>query len=194
MRKSLPFLVAFILVTPSQSHETETICGELCGDFVHMNGDLGILSAKNRAEIWNTTSGECLVTMISSLNPVSYSSLITTFGVTPAIRRNIGKDCWDYSPETVSMWILRKFDGFDKEAICHTYPTNSPSLGWEMRYEMEVTGFNDCSSLVTLHENSIGECVRHLADARAFATFCYMIVVFIALVICCFLGLLCCGN
>ncbi|CAN0241715.1 unnamed protein product [Ectocarpus sp. 6 AP-2014] len=31
--------------------------------------------------------------------------------------------------------------------------TTSGELGWEMRYVMETTGYDDCASLVVLHED-----------------------------------------
>ena len=109
------------------------------------------------------------------LKIVSWTSQIFSLGVTSAVRRQIGKECWDYAPETMAIWILDDVDSFSEDSSCKTYPTDSPSLGWEMRYEMEILGFKDCSSLVELHQNSMISCVRHDADARAFATFAYMI-------------------
>lgn len=190
---------AFVItaLTGVQCHSTGVKCGSICGEFSRENGDLGICSSSDKAEIWNSTSGECIVSMDAELKPVSYSSLIFTLGVTPAVRRQIGKECWDHSPETVATWILRSFDSFDLEAACHTFPTNSPSLGWDMRYDMKVFGFSDCSSLVELHQNSLAECVRHKADARAFATLGYMIVVFCGILLflfLCFAACSCCCD
>ena len=185
------FLVLLPLLTRAQSHIVSTQCDRICNEFVYETEDLGICFSPNNAAIWNTTSGECMVTLGASLEPVSYTSLIFTAGVTPAVRRKIGDECWDYVPKVVATWIIRNRENFDPQAMCHTYPTNSPSLGWEMRYEMTVYGFNDCSSLVELHQNALGRCVRNMADARAFATFAYMLGLLIGVVIC-ILGCMCC--
>lgn len=34
------------------------------------------------------------------------------------------------------------------------------SLGWEMRYVMESSGYSDCASLIVLHEDYLASCVR----------------------------------
>lgn len=157
--------------------------GDVCENFSVNKKDLGVCSYRDRAEIWNSTSGELLVSMETELKPVSYSSLVFTAGVVYAVRRKIGKECWDYVPEDVATWILTNEQNFDVDAECKTYPINSPSLGWDARYEMETLGYNDCSALVDLHENSLIRCGRYKADERGFATFGYMIAILIGLIV-----------
>ena len=188
VRTVMRFLVSCLfsllpVLTLSQDTLVSSQCGRICDEFVYETEDLGICFSSDSAAIWNTTSGECMVTLDASLEPVSYTSLIFTAGVTPAVRRQIGDECWDNVPKVVATWIIRNHENFDPQAMCRTYPTNSPSLGWEMRYEMAVYGFNDCASLVDLHQNALGRCVRYMADARAFATFAYMLGLIIALVL-----------
>ncbi len=192
--KFIPSCLVYLLqvLTLTHSHLFSTQCGTRCDNFGYETEDLGICFSSDNAVIWNTTSGECMVTLDASLEPVSYTSLIFTAGATPAVRRQVGDECWDNVPYVVATWIIRNYENFDPQAMCRTYPTNSPSLGWEMRYEMTVYGFKDCSSLVDLHQNALGRCVRYMADARAFATFAYIIGLLIVLVLCIMSCMCCC--
>jgi hypothetical protein len=180
------FLIFFMTLASGAS------CGKICTDFVYESGDLAVCSSVDSAQIWNTTSGDCHVNMDADLKFVSYMSLIFTFGVTPAVRHPIGKECWDYVSENVAVAIIETGHHFNNDSVCHSHPKNSPSLGWEMRYVMETTGYDDCASLVVLHEDFLISCVRHDTDARALATFAYGIAMCIGLLVvcvlpCCFL-------
>ncbi|CAM9205664.1 unnamed protein product [Pylaiella littoralis] len=154
-------------------------CGIICREFAHERGDLAVCSSRDNSQIWNTTSGECQVSIDASLEIVSYMSLIFTAGVTPAVRYQIGNECWDFVPENVAVAIISNNDGFAADAFCDSHPTNSPSLGWEMRYDIKTNGYKDCASLVVLHEDYLVACTRLHADARGLATFGYMIAILV---------------
>lgn len=158
-------------------------CGIVCPEFAYERGDLAVCSSRDNSQIWNTTSGECQVSIDASLEIVSYLSLIFTAGVTPAVRYQIGTECWDYVPEDVAVAIISNNDGFAVDVFCDSHPRNSPSLGWEMRYDMKTNGYKDCASLVVFHEDYLVACTRLHADARALATFGYMIGVLVAVVL-----------
>ena len=163
-----------------------TSCGTICTDFVHEWDDLAVCSSRDHAQIWNTTSGECQVHIDAKLRIVSYMSMIFTLGVTPAVRHPIGKECWNYVPENIAVSIIESTDFLEIEAFCDSHPRNSPSLGWEMRYVMESSGYSDCASLIVLHEDYLASCVRLHADARALATFAYMLAIAIGIIfVCC---------
>lgn len=121
--------------------------------------------------------------MDADLRTVSYMSQIFTLGVTPAVRYPIGEDCWHYVPENIAVAIVQNVQNFEKDSVCDSHPGNSPSLGWEMRYVMETKGYADCASLVVLHEDYLVSCVRHHADARALATFGYMLIIVIGFIL-----------
>lgn len=159
-------------------------CGEICTDFVKEHDDLALCSARNTAQIWNTTSGECEVRLDADLDIVSYMSLIFSAGVTPGVRYQIGKNCWDYVPENVASAIMGNPEYF-VHVGCESHPWNSPSLGWEMRYTMKIAGYNDCASVIVLHEDYLRSCVRLHADARALATLGYFIGILVFLCCCC---------
>jgi len=125
------------------------------------------------------------VNMDASLEIVSYMSLIFTVGVTPAVRSQIGNECWEYVPEKVAIAIVENEEFFESSVVCSSHPYNSPSLGWEMRYVMESKGYDDCASLIILHEDFLVSCTRLHADARALATFAYMFAILIGLIVCC---------
>lgn len=167
---------------------------DVCNDFAYDNDGLGVCSWRDNAQVWNTTSGECLVHLDADLRTVSYMSQIFTLGVTPAVRYPIGKDCWHYVPENIAVAIAQDENYFDSDSVCDSHPLSSPSLGWEMRYVMETKGYVDCASLVVLHDDYLVSCVRHHADARALATFGYMLAVAIGIFVVVCLPLCClCG-
>lgn len=158
---------------------TATPCGtsEICTTIVYEKDDMAVCSARDNAQIWNTTSGECSVHMEADLRTVSYLSQIFTLGVTPAVRYQIGDECWHYVPENVAIAIVQNEEQFDTHSVCDSHPYSSPSLGWEMRYVMETRGYRDCASLVVLHEDYLVSCARLHADGRALATLAYMLIV-----------------
>ena len=122
----------------------------------------------------------------AKLKIVSYMSMIFTLGVTPAVRYPIGTECWDYVPENVAVAVIESRDFYEIDSVCDSHPINSPSLGWEMRYVMETSGYSDCASLIVLHDDYLASCVRLHADARAFGTFGYMLIVAIGIAcVCC---------
>lgn len=162
-------------------------CGTICANFVHEQDDLAVCSSRDSAQIWNTTSGECEVHIDANLRIVSYMSMIFTVGVTPAVRYQIGKECWDYVPENVAVAVIESKDDFEIDAVCDSHPRSSPSLGWEMRYVMESIGYSDCASLVVLQEDYLASCVRLHADARALATFGYMLAILVGMLCVCVL-------
>lgn len=172
-------------------------CGSVCTDFAYESDDLAVCSGKNHAQIWNTTLGECQVELTASLNPVSYLSLIFTAGVTPAVRYPIGRnDCWDYVPERVAASLVAEIRGtggglVDVDAFCESHPGNSPSLGWEMRYVLKARGYASCASLIVVHDNYLASCTKLHADARALATFAYMISVALGMFVVCFMPCVC---
>lgn len=95
-------------------------------------------------------------------------------------------------PENVAIAIVQNGEYFDASSVCDSHPYSSPSLGWEMRYVMETRGYRDCASLVVLHNDYLLSCMRLHADARAFATFGYMLGIAIGLfVILCIPYILC---
>jgi len=140
-----------------------------------------VCSSRDTAQIWNTTSGDCHVHIDADLRTVSYMSMIFTLGVTPAVRYPIGDECWHYVPEDIAAAIIKSGEYFDADSVCHAHPLNSPSLGWEMRYVAEMRGYKDCASLVVLHEDFLISCTRLHADARALATFAYMLIIAIGM-------------
>ena len=162
-------------------------CGTICTDFAHEWDDLAVCSSRDHAQIWNTTSGECQVRIDAKLRIVSYMSMIFTLGVTPAVRYPIGNECWDYVPENVAVSIIESRDFYETDAVCDSHPRNSPSLGWEMRYVMETTGYDDCASLVVLHEDYLISCTRLHADARSLATSAYFLALVIGIILMCVL-------
>lgn len=170
-----------------------TPCGTICTDFAHEWDDLAVCSSRDSAQIWNTTSGECQVHIDTDLRTVSYMSQIFTLGVTLAVRYPIGKKCWDYVPENVAIAIIESTDFYETDSVCDSHPRNSPSLGWEMRYVMDSSGYSDCASMIVLHEDYLASCVRLHADARALATFGYMLAVAIGMLCVCCVPLRACG-
>lgn len=145
-----------------------------CDSFVYEKDDLGVCSETDSASIFNTTSGDLLVELDARLETVSYTSLIFTFGVVHAVRLPIGIDCWSSVPEQVALSLVNDPESFSEDAVCRSHPTNSPSLGWETRFEMDSTGYAKCSDIIDIHEDHLRGCVRFHADRRAFATFGYM--------------------
>lgn len=190
---TIMFLFLFFVFSSSLSkfsvESTVYPASEICTDFAYEDGDIAICSSRDNAQIWNTTSLECYVYIDADLRTVSYMSQIFTVGVTPAVRYQIGDDCWHAVPERVAKAIVHNGDYFDDDSVCDSHPRNSPSLGWEMRYVMETKGYSECASVVVLHEDYLVSCVRHHADARALATFAYMLAIAIGLVLCCCLPL-----
>lgn len=160
-------------------------CGKECSKFSYEKGELGICSKKNSAEIWNITSGECIISMNSSLDIVSYTSVILSFGAVFAVRRQIGANCWDNTPTDVALSVITNTDKFEEHAFCENHPYHSPSIGWEVRYKMRVNGYNDCASIIIIHEDAISECYRLHADGRGWATIGYLIAVFVGLLCMC---------
>lgn len=156
-------------------------CGQICDDFVLELDDLAICSSKDNAYIWNTTSTECQVRIDADFKIVSYMSTIFTMGVTHAVRKPIGKECWDYVPENVAKSIISNVEYFAKDIVCDSHPFNSPSLGWEARYTTETKGYNDCASIVILNNDYLASCVRLHADGRALATFAYFLAMLVGL-------------
>ena len=186
------FFGTVILFCMACAHGTS--CGKICTDFGYQSDDLAVCASRDHAQIWNTTSGECQMNFQAKLRIVSYMSMIFTVGVTPAVRYPIGTECWDYVPENIAISIIENMDFFETESVCDSHPSNSPSLGWEMRYVMESTGFYDCASLIVLHEDYLVSCVRLHADARALATFAYMLAVYVGIFCICCLPIWClCG-
>lgn len=178
---ALPFLFLRVVATSGALS-----CGNVCNSFSYEFDDLAVCSSKDRAQIWNTTSGECQMQIDAKLKIVSYMSLIFTAGVTPAVRYPIGTECWNYVPENVGVAVIENRDFFEAEAVCDSHPRSSPSLGWEMRYVMESKGYSDCASVIVLHEDYLASCVRLHADARALATFAYMLAIAIGMFcVCC---------
>ena len=175
------FLVFALILVPAAASPCPT--SEICSDFAYENDGLGICSWGDHAQIWNTTSGECQMNLNADLRTVSYMSQIFTLGVTPAVRYQIGEDCWHYVPENIAVAIVQNGDLFHADSVCDSHPRNSPSLGWEMRYVMETKGYTDCASLVVLHDDYLVSCVRHHADARALATFGYMLIIAIGFIL-----------
>ena len=162
-------------------------CGAICTDFVYESGDLAVCSSTDNAQIWNKTSGDCHVTMNADLKIVSYMSLIFSAGVTLAVRHPIGEECWTSVPENVAVAVIETHHHFNPDSICDSHPRNSPSLGWEMRYVMETTGYDDCASLVVLHEAYLISCTRLHADARSLATSAYFLALVIGIILMCVL-------
>lgn len=179
------FNIILVLIFVFESANSETCpTSEICSDFAFENDGLGVCSWRDVSQIWNTTSQECYVHMEAELRTVSYMSQIFTLGVTPAVRYQIGEDCWHYVPENIAVAIVQNAgDYFDVDSICDSHPYNSPSLGWEMRYVMETKGYTDCASLVVLHDDYLVSCVRHHADARALATLGYMLIIAIGFIL-----------
>ncbi|CAM9982985.1 unnamed protein product [Ectocarpus sp. 4 AP-2014] len=188
MRSTLfgPGLLFFCMASASGAS-----CGPICPDFMYESGDLAVCSSTDNAQIWNTTSGECHVNMDADLKIVSYMSLIFSFGVTLAVRHPIGNECWNHVPENVAVAIIQNDHHFNTDSICDSHPKNSPSLGWEMRYVMETTGYDDCASLVALHEDYLISCTRLHADARSLATSAYLLFLTIGMILVC--ALPCCA-
>lgn len=172
-------MIIYIIILYLVSGVSGATCesSKLCTDFSYKKDDLVICSSPDKAEIWNTTSGECNVQIEADLQIVSYMSIIFTLGVTPAVRHPIGDECWDYVPEKIAQDIIDRTEHFNVDSVCSSHPLSSPSLGWEMRYVGETRGYSDCASLVVLHDDYLVSCVRLHADARALATFAYMISV-----------------
>lgn len=181
------FLIATTLLPFVASASSVVSCGDICTDFAYERNDLAVCSSRDNAEIWNTTSGECKLRIGANLKTVSYMSMIFTLGVTPAVRHPIGDECWDYVPENVAVSIIGNLANFDQESVCDSHPSNSPSIGWEMRYTMETRGYNDCASLVVLHDDYLVSCVRLHADARSLATSAYFLAIAIGLMLFCIL-------
>lgn len=156
-------------------------CKEPCIYFSHVQGGLHICSSADYAEIRNTTSGECLVSLKANLKVVSHFDQFLTFWVTPVVRRNIVPSCWDHAPKKVAMTIIADTDNFNAESMCTTNPDNSPSLEKEMEYFMDVSGYSDCASVVILHQEFLGYCVKNLKSLRGFATVVYISAVIISI-------------
>lgn len=179
MKLIVALLASGLALDPAATYPTS----DICTDFVYENNDLGICSWRDHAQIWNTTSGECKVHFQADLRTVSYISQIFTLGVTPAVRYQIDGDCWHHVPENIAVAIVQNGDYFDGDSICVSHPRNSPSLGWEMRYAMETKGYEDCASVVILHDDYLASCTRQYADARALVTLAYMLIVAIGIVL-----------
>lgn len=162
-------------------------CGEPCTDFSHEQGGLHVCSSTDSADIWNTTSEECLVSLNAKLKVVSHLDFFFTFGVAEVVRRNIGSNCWDYVSEEIAKTIIADTDNFNVVSVCSTSPDKSPSLENEMGYFMDVIGYSDCASVVILHQNFLGECVKNLKTLREFASVMYIIAVILGIFV--FLGL-----
>ena len=179
------FFASLLLFCVASVSTSATPCGssEICNDFAYEKDDLVVCSARDMAQIWNTTTGDCHVHIDADLRTVSYMSMIFTVGVTPAVRYPIGDECWHYVPENIAAAIVQSGEYFDADSVCHSHPLSSPSLGWEMRYVAETRGYKDCASLVVLHEDYLVSCVRLHADARALATFAYMLAIAICMFI-----------
>ncbi|CAM9866011.1 unnamed protein product [Ectocarpus sp. 12 AP-2014] len=125
--------------------------------------------------------------MDAELKTVSYLSLIFSFGVTPAVRHPLGDECWNHVPEKIAVSIITTGRHFHTDSVCHSHPGNSPSVGWEMRYVMETTGYDDCASVVVLHEDFLASCVRLHADERSLATSAYFLAIAAGIVCLCLL-------
>lgn len=179
MRLLLFTAILSSLVSPSLSLE----CEEPCVYYRHEQGGLHICSTTDYAEIRNTTSGECLVSLKANLKTVSHFDQFYTFGVTPVVRRNIGSDCWDSTPENVAKSIIADTYNFNAESMCRTNPDNSPSMEKEMEYFMDVSGYSDCASVVILHQEILGDCVKNLKTLRGFASVMYIITVIIGIIL-----------
>ena len=54
-----------------------------------------------------------------------------------------------------------------------------------MRYAMESKGYGDCASLIVIHEDFLKSCTRLNADARALATFAYMLSIAFGFIVFC---------
>lgn len=158
-------------------------CGEPCNDFSHEQGGLHVCSSDDYADIRNTTSGECLVSLKAKLKVVSHIDQFFTAWVTPVVRRNIGPSCWNNVPREVATSIIADTENFNALSTCRTNPNNSPSLEKEMEYYMNTEGYSDCASVVLLHENALGECVKNLKTLRGFLSVMYIITILVCVFI-----------
>lgn len=186
-------LSVLALVTPGFCFQID--CGEICTEFIYESEELSICSSKNKAQIWNTTDGTCVAYFTDDFKIVSYTQLILTLGVSIAVRRPIGRDCWDFSPENVAMSVIES-GKFNSRAHCRTTTYNSGSMMWEVAHYMNVFGYEDCEDIVILHNNYHQGCEMHDKDARTWATIAYFLGILIGLlgcfacVSCCCLGFL----
>ena len=162
-------------------------CGEPCDNFAHEQGGLHICSSDDYADIRNTTSGECLVSLKAKLKVVSHADQFFTAWVTPIVRKNIGPSCWNHVPRTVATTIIADAENFNALSTCRTNPNNSPSLEKEMEYYMNIEGYSDCASVVLLHENALGECVKNLRTLRGFLSAMYIITILLCIFV--FIGI-----
>ena len=63
----------------------------------------------------------------ADLTTVSYMSQIFTLGVTPAVRYQLGEDCWHDTPKNIAAAIVRNGDYFDD---CLQFSSGELSVSW----------------------------------------------------------------